>query len=61
MQIDDTANGQKLSHVGLGLTPDEARELRDTLDALLGDPGDRHEHVASSDFQTELTVWLTRG
>jgi hypothetical protein len=35
----------------------EARELRDTLDTLLDDPGERHEHVSSSDAQRELTVW----
>jgi hypothetical protein len=60
MQIDDTANNRELRHVGLGLTETEARELRDTLDTLLEDPNERHEHVASSDFQRELTVWLVR-
>ena len=60
MRIDDTANSTELTHVGLGLTEDEARELRDTLDVLLEDPGARHEYVASSDYQRELTVWLKR-
>jgi hypothetical protein len=60
MKIDDTRNNRELSHVGLGLTEMEARELRDTLDTLLADPGERHEHVSSSDFQRELTVWLVR-
>ena len=32
----------ELSPVGLGLTEAEARELRDTLDVLLGDSADRH-------------------
>ena len=58
MRIDDTENKRVLRHVGIGLTESEARELRDTLDALLGDPGERHEHVASADFQQELTIWL---
>jgi hypothetical protein len=50
MQIDDTENKRVLRHVGIGLTESEARELRDTLDALLGAPDERHEHVASADF-----------
>jgi hypothetical protein len=61
MEINDTENNLTLRHVGLGLTEPEATELRDTLDTLLRDPGERHEHVASADFQTELTIWLVRG
>jgi hypothetical protein len=60
MRIDDTANDRELSHVGLGLTESEARELRDTLDILLGDANERHEHVSSSEARNELTVWLIR-
>jgi len=60
MQIDDTANSRELSHVGLGLTEAEASELRDTLNTLLEDSGERHEHVSSSDFQRELTIWIVR-
>jgi hypothetical protein len=60
MKIDDTANHRELQHVGIGLTESEARGLRDTLDTLLGDPGARHEHVPSSDYQRELTIWLVR-
>lgn len=60
MQIDDTASHRELSHVGLGLTETEARELRDSLQSLLDDPDERHEHIASSDFQRELTIWLVR-
>ena len=60
MRIDDTANDRELSHVGLRLTEAEARELRDTLETLLSDPGERHEHVASADFKIELTISLDR-
>lgn len=60
MRIDDTANDRELTHVGLGLTAAEARELRDTLEILLADPGERHEHVSSADHGHELTVWLLR-
>jgi hypothetical protein len=60
MEIHDTERNQALRHVGLGLTEAEARELRDTLDTLLADPGERQEHVASIDFQSEVTIWLKR-
>ena len=60
MQIDDTAHDRELNHLGLGLTEAEASELRDTLTTLLEDSGERHEHVSSSDFSRELTVWLVR-
>jgi hypothetical protein len=60
MKIDDVVNKHELRHVGLGLTEAEAMELRDTLEALLGDPKPRHEHVSSADFDRELTVWLVR-
>jgi hypothetical protein len=60
MEIDDTVGGRKLRHVGLRLTEAEARELRDSLESLLSDPSpNRHEHVSSSDFQSEITVSLT--
>lgn len=65
MVIDDFGGRRKLVNVGLGLTRDEALELRDTLDTLLADPDPdpdpdpvRHEHVSSADYQTELTVWI---
>ncbi len=45
----------------LHLTEAEAREMRDKLEALLADAGNRHEHVASADFQVEVTIWLDRG
>jgi len=60
MEIDDTIGSRKLRHVGLRLTEAEARELRDSLESLLSDPSpNRHEHVSSSDFQSEITVSLT--
>ncbi len=61
MRIDDVNGSRQLAHVGLGLTEAEANELRDTLDLLLRDPGERHEHVSGADYQAELTVWIQRG
>lgn len=58
MRIDDLKSKRPLTSVGLGLTVSEARELRDSLDDLLGSPVGRHEHVSSADYQTELAVWI---
>jgi hypothetical protein len=54
-------SGESLSNVYLWLTPDEAKELMDTLEQLLRD-GDytAHHHTSSADFQTEVTVMLDR-
>jgi hypothetical protein len=60
MRIDDVNGGRQLAHVGLGLAESEASELRDTLDLLLSDTAERHEHVSSADFQTEVTIWIQR-
>lgn len=45
-----------LSYVYVGLTDDEARELRDALDNLLANPA-THVHVSSADFQNEISVF----
>jgi hypothetical protein len=58
MRIEEGTTGRALSAVGLELTVDEARELVDSLETLLGSPPGRHEHVPSADYQTELTVWI---
>jgi hypothetical protein len=58
MKIEDLESKKPVHLLGLCLTTAEARELRDDLNVLLGDGQDRHEHVASADFQTELTVWI---
>ena len=49
--------GEPLSTVYLWLTPDEARELRDTIDQMVrGDDSGWHGHVSSA----EVTVALDR-
>ena len=51
--------GEPLANVYLWLTTDEARELRDALDDLVSteDPN-WHAHVASADFNREITIAL---
>jgi hypothetical protein len=60
MELTDTLSTRALRSVGLGLTESEARDLVDVLSDLLerGVDNSTHHHVSSSDYQTELTVWL---
>ena len=60
MLIEDLPSRRRLDHVGLCLTEDEARELRDKLETLLAEQDSGHEHVSSADFQVEVTVWIER-
>lgn len=59
MRIEDLEAKKQVNLIELCLTRSEAQELRDDLDTLLTDGGDRHEHVSSADYQTELTVWIS--
>lgn len=54
----DEAAGTPLSHITLYLTRSDALELRDSLEAVLSGPIDRHEHVPSADNLKEITVCL---
>jgi hypothetical protein len=43
------------------LSPEDARELRDTIDKMMQeDDSAWHNHVSSADYQTEVTVALDR-
>ena len=60
MRIEAPA-GSPVAEVYLWLTPSEASELRDVLEQLIAAHDDqRHEHVASADYQTEISVVVTR-
>ena len=58
MRIENGENRQALARVGIELTRNECRELIDSLNTLIESDSGRHEHVASPDFKTEITVWL---
>lgn len=60
MRLEDAKSKLPLSSIIVGLTESEARELRDVLTQLLEDPSMGHEHVASADWATEVTVWIER-
>lgn len=59
MRIKDLEAKKQVNLIELCLTRAEAQELRDDLDTLLADAGNRHEHVSSADYETELTVWIS--
>lgn len=58
MHILDQMSDTSLTKVTLFLTSSEARELRDSVEALLADPAHHHEHVSSSDFGKEITITI---
>ncbi|MFL6239077.1 MAG: hypothetical protein ACJ735_06255 [Actinomycetes bacterium] len=57
MKIEGTP-GQPLPRAYLWLTKAEATELRDTLSQMIdaGPDPDRHQHVTSDAYQTEVTI-----
>ena len=54
---------KKVNNVTLYLTPDEAQEMKDSLDALINNNEQhRHEHILNreDDFKREITVCIYR-
>ena len=57
----ETSPGESVNRVYLFLSESEVRELRDTLSGMLAvesreERQSWHEHVASDDYQVEVTV-----
>jgi len=54
----ESSPGQPTRTAYLWLTRDEAADLRDALDGMLGGPVDPswHVHVSSADYRSELTI-----
>lgn len=60
MRIYNEDTDKKVNRVTLYLTPDEASEMRDSLEALLKNDKHHHEHIPDSDFKKEITVCIYR-
>ena len=60
MQLTNLITKDQLRSVGIGLTEAEAHELIGSLEDILAGNPDRHEHISSADYQTEITVWLAK-
>lgn len=58
MRILDEETDTALNRVMLYLTMTEASELRDSLDALIRDHIERHEHISSDDYRKEVTICI---
>ncbi len=58
MELRDARSGNKINRLEMSLGRSEAQEMRDTLEILLASESGRHEHVPSSDYQKEITLWL---
>jgi hypothetical protein len=56
--VNGTNHDTAISRAILYLTPDEASELRNSLNAILKEPRARHEHVSSEDYSKEITVCI---
>jgi hypothetical protein len=64
MRIEDPDSNTVLKRIDVCLEESEAKELRDKLEILLRDSerGEKaHEHVSSTDYKVEMTVWLSPG
>lgn len=63
MRIYDSDSDKKLSNIILYLTPDEAREIKDSLETLISDSSKvHHEHIPDREdnFKREITVCIYR-
>jgi hypothetical protein len=58
MRILDEDGDKVIDRVTLYLLMTEAREFRDSLNALISNPIERHEHISSADFNREITVCI---
>jgi hypothetical protein len=59
MRIYNVDSDKKVNKVILYLTADEAKVMKDSLEAVLGNSKKHHhEHIPDSDFQNEITVCI---
>jgi len=61
MRLLNQDDDKPLHRVLILLTQPEALELRDSLDLLLENSDDRHEHISSQDYQKEITIGIYEG
>ncbi len=60
MRIYDSDSDKKVSNVILYLTPDEAKEMRDSLESLIDSNDKHHEHIPDREdaFKREITICI---
>ena len=62
MRIYNLDSNKKLNKVILYLTPDEAQEMKDSLELLITNKNHQHEHIPDreDDFKREITICIYR-
>jgi hypothetical protein len=58
VRILDENTDRSVNAVIIYLTKSEASEMRDSLEQILANPIDRHEHISSSDYTKEVTICI---
>jgi hypothetical protein len=60
MRMQDIDTGKPIKKIGLFLTVGEAKQMRDFIEALIGNYGKQgqHIHVSDNDYKHEVTVAL---
>lgn len=61
MRILDRDGDHKLDRILLCLTLNEAKELRESLKALIDKPTGNHAHIPDEGFEKEVTVCIYGG
>lgn len=62
MRIYNLDTNQKANKVILYLTPEEAQEMKDSLELIIADKKHQHEHISEREngFKREITVCIYR-
>lgn len=60
MKIFDEDTEKKVNNVILYLTPEEAQEMKDSLEILLKNKDHHHSHIPDKDFKKEITICIYR-
>jgi len=60
MRILDLNKQKKLNNVILYLTPEEAQEMKDSLEVLIKNKDHHHSHISDENFEKEITVCIYR-
>ena len=60
MRIFNLDTDKKVNKIILYLTPDEAQEMKDSLELIINNEKHHHEHIPDreSDFRREITVCI---
>lgn len=56
MRIHDMESDRSIDLVGIFLTVDEAKRLRDGLEILINNPAQHHDHIADLEYKHEMIV-----